>query len=303
MKALIVYNPYSRNNKIEKFKDFLINKLNSKYETIDFYKTEGIHSITDYVYNNINNYDLLIISGGDGTINEAITGVIRASSKVLVSIIPSGTVNDLASLLGYSKNVKKSVNKILTNTSSFMDICKINDKYFSYAAAAGKYTDVSYTTPRRLKRVFGPFAYLFHGLKKFFKQEKMDLEIHFDDRKIYGSFYVIFLLNTKRVAGFKFDKKKNVKLNDGKIELALINKARITWPRLARFFMFGNRVKKGIEIFSAKNIKIISDKEIDINTDGEFAFRSKEINITVLKEAINFSIDQKIKNKYFKKEN
>ncbi len=299
MKVLIVYNPFSRNNKIEKYKDYLINKLKNKYDIVDFYKSEGIRTITNYVYNNVDNYDALIISGGDGTINEAITGVVEASSNVLVSIIPSGTVNDLASLLGYSKNVKKSVKKFLTNTNSYMDICKINDRYFSYAAAAGKYTDVSYTTPRFLKRLFGPLAYLFHGIKEFFKYEKLDLEITYDNNKIEGTFYVIFLLNTKRIAGFKFDRKNDVILNDGKIEIALINKCKITWPRLARFFIFGNKAKKGIKLLSASNIQIKALKEIDINTDGEFACSAKEINISVLKEKVNFSISSKIKNKYF----
>lgn len=299
MKVLIVYNPFSRNNKIEKYKDYLINKLKNKYDIVDFYKSEGIRTITNYVYNNVNNYDALIISGGDGTINEAITGVVEASSNVLVSIIPSGTVNDLATLLGYSKNVKKSVKKFLTNTNSYMDICKINDKYFSYAAAAGKYTDVSYTTPRFLKRLFGPLAYLFYGIKEFFKYEKLDLEITYDNNKIEGTFYVIFLLNTKRIAGFIFDRKHDVILNDGKIEIALINKCKITWPRLARFFICGNKAKKGIKLLSASNIQIKSLKEIDINTDGEFACSAKEINIRVLKEKVNFSISSKIKNKYF----
>ncbi len=304
MKVLIVYNPYSRNNKIEKYKDYLIKKLKSKYDTIDFYKTHGIRSITDYVYKNINDYDALIISGGDGTINEAITGVVKVSSNVLVSIIPSGTVNDLASLLGYSKNIKKSVKKILTNTNEYMDICKINDRYFSYAAAAGKYTNVSYKTPRFLKRLFGPLAYLFYGMKDFFKYEKLDLDITYDNSKISGAYYVIFLLNTKRVAGFKFDKTNDVKLNDGKIEIALINKSKVTWPRLAKFFLLGNKAKKGIELISASNIKITSSKEIDINTDGELACKANEIDVQVLKQKVNFSISKKIKNKYFiKKEN
>lgn len=299
MNALIVYNPFSRKNKIEKYKNYIINSLKQKYETIDFYKTHGVRSITEYVSENINKYDLLIVSGGDGTINEAICGVLMAKSKVCIHIIPSGTVNDFAHLMGYKKSIKNSLKQILNNTSALMDVCKINDRYFTYAAAAGKYTDVSYTTPRGLKKVFGPLAYLVHASKLFFKKRKMELEITTNGTKFKGTYYVIFLLNTKRVAGFMVNKTNTFKLNDGLIELVLISKAKITWPRLAKFFLLGNLSKKGITAISTNNVKIVSKESLAINTDGELAFNDTEINISVLSKAVNFSISQKTKDKYF----
>lgn len=301
MKLLVVYNPFSRNNKIEKNKKLIINQLSKKYEVIDFYKTEGQRSITKYIINHISNYDLLIVSGGDGTINEAISGVVEANFNVAVYIIPSGTINDLSHVLGYTKSIKKSLNNILNNTFVKMDICKINDKYFSYAAACGKYSDVSYKAKGIIKKIFGPLAYVFCGVKEFFNYTKLDLKITSNDNIVNGSYYVIFLLNTKRVAGFYIDKNKNIKLNDGLIDLVLINKSKITWPRLLRFFLLGNKAKRGIDIISSNHFLIESKEELDINTDGELAFKASKIEIDVLKEKVNFSVSQKIKNKYFQK--
>ncbi len=303
MKALIVYNPYAKKNRVIKKLKYIKETLSKEYETIDLYASQGIRSITSYVMNNVNNYDLLIISGGDGTVNEAISGVVLAKSKVPLAIIPSGTVNDLAKLLGYSKNIKRNLRIIMYGTNEAMDVCKINDRYFTYACACGKYTDVSYTARRGFKRILGRLAYFFEGVHEFVKYTKMDLKITFDEQFIQDRFYVIFGLNTNRVAGFKIDKKSKIKLNDGLIDLTLIDKSRVSWPKLLKFFLFGNHTRKGIRTFKASNIEIESKELINVNTDGELAFTSDYIKINVLKEIINVRISRRIKRELFIKNN
>lgn len=299
MKALIVYNPFAKTNRINKKINYIKKSLSIAYDTIDVYESEGIRTITKYVYEHINEYNLLIISGGDGTVNEAISGVIMAKSKVPVSIIPAGTVNDLAKLLGYSKNIKKNINTILYGTDAFMDACKINDEYFTYACAIGKYTDVSYTARRGWKKILGRLAYFFEGLHEFAKYTKMGLKITFDDCYIQDRFYVLFGLNTNTVAGFKIDKKGDTKLNDGLIDLTLIDKSTVTWTKLAKFFLFGNKVKKGIRTYKVSHIEIESNELLEVNTDGEHKISSNVVDIKVLKEVLNVRISRRIKRQFF----
>ena len=301
MRALIVYNPFSRSNKIDKNLKYIKDTLSQAYDDINVFCTKGVRSITEYVKEHINEYDLLIISGGDGTINEAICGVIEAKSKVPLSIIPAGTVNDLSKLLGYTKNVKKACRNILYGTDALMDACKINDRYFTYGCACGKYTDVSYTAHRGWKRIFGRLAYFFEGIHEFPKYTKMDLRIEFDGKVIQDTFYVVFGLNTNRVAGFKIDRNDNIKLNDGIIDLTLIDKQRVTWTKLAKFFLFGDKTKKGIRTYHASHIEIESKIPLDINADGELAVTSDHIKIDVLKEVLNMRISRKVKRVYFLK--
>ena len=282
MNCLVVYNPYSKKNKIEKNIDYIKASLSTKYSTIDFYKTHGVKSITEYLKENSNNYDLIIVSGGDGTVNEAVNGLVEASYKGDFSVIPSGTCNDFSTLLKFSKNIKKQIETILKGVSTPLDICTINDSYFTYGLAIGKYTDVSYKANRKTKRVFGRLAYFIEGLKEFTKYTKLDLDIEIDDKIFSGSYYTVLVLNSNKVAGFKI-RNNSVLLDDGLIDVVLI----------------GAKHNKKIKAYKACEIKITSKKALKINADGELAAVSNEALIKVLNKKINIVVSEKVKSKYF----
>ena len=300
MNCLVVYNPYSKKNKIEKNIDYIKASLSTKYSTIDFYKTHGVKSITEYLKENSNNYDLIIVSGGDGTVNEAVNGLVEASYKGDFSVIPSGTCNDFSTLLKFSKNIKKQIETILKGVSTPLDICTINNSYFTYGLAIGKYTDVSYKANRKTKRVFGRLAYFIEGLKEFTKYTKLDLDIEIDDKIFSGSYYTVLVLNSNKVAGFKI-RNNSVLLDDGLIDVVLIEKnlKGLSWPRLAYFFLFGAKHNKKIKAYKACEIKITSKKALKINADGELAAVSNEALIKVLNKKINIVVSEKVKSKYF----
>ena len=300
MNCLVVYNPYSKKNKIEKNIDYIKESLSTKYNNIQFYKTHGVKSITEYLKENSNNYDLIIVSGGDGTVNEAVNGLVEASYKGDFSVIPSGTCNDFSTLLKYSKNIKKQLESILKGVSTPLDICTINDSYFTYGLAIGKYTDVSYKANRKTKRLFGRLAYFIEGLKEFTKYTKLDLDIEIDDLKFSGSYYTVIVLNSDKVAGFKI-RNNTVKLDDGLIDVVLIEKnlKGLSWPRLAYFFLFGAKHNKKIKAYKARKVIIKSDKSLEINADGELGAVANEALIKVLNKKINIIVSEKVKNKYF----
>ena len=301
MNCLIIYNPYSKSRKAVKRLDYIKNRLKTKYSVIDEFCTCGVKSITTYVYDNCNNYSLIVVCGGDGTVNEAINGLVSANSKTTLSIIPSGTCNDLAKMLGISKNVKKAVNNILYGHDVLMDVNKINDKYFTYASAIGKYTNVSYDAKRKNKRLFGRLAYFLEGLREFPKYTKLDLNIKADDYEINGRYYVLFALNSDLVAGFRIKRSLGVKLNDGIIDLTLIkkNENSLTWPRLAKFFLRGDKQKKGVETYHVSHIIVDSNEDFNVNTDGELALTNNHIEIDVIKEALRIRISDETIDKFF----
>lgn len=301
MKALVVYNPYSKNNKIEKNIEYIKDTLLNKYDRVDFFKTQGEKSITNHIEKVHNEYDLIIVSGGDGTINEAINGLAKVNSKTTLGIIPSGTCNDFSKMLKYSKNIKKQLNNILNGYICPIDICKVNDRYFTYGLALGKYTDVSYKAKRNIKRIFGKVAYFIQGLKEFFKYTKLDLSIKTNDLDINDKYYCLLALNSSIVAGFKIKRKNKVKLNDGLIDLTLIKKNTkgLTWPRLMMFFLFGDKQKIGVNTYQASHVEINSSEKLYINTDGELALVTNNLVIDVLKNHLNIIVSDKIKNKYF----
>jgi len=301
MKCLLVYNPYSKSRKAAKRVDYIKNILGKKYDTVDVFCTKGVKTITDCVSEKCNSYDLIVVCGGDGTVNETINGLMKADSKTPIGIIPTGTCNDLAKMLNFSKNINKQLDLILNGSIVKMDTCKINESYYTYASAIGKYTDVSYTAKRPIKRIFGRLAYFIAGIREFPKYTKLDLRINVDRNQIIGRFYVILALNTDRVAGFNIHRIKPVKLNDGIIDLTLVEKNgnSITWPRLAKFFIRGDKQKKGVKNIQVKHIEIECDEPFNINADGELACKTNHVVIDVCKERLNIIVSDDIKNKYF----
>ena len=301
MKCLLIYNPFSRSRKVKNHIDFIVRYLGRKYDSIEIYCSKGIKSITKFVYERNRDFDLIVVCGGDGTVNEAINGLLKSDSKTPIGIIPTGTCNDLSKMLCFHKSLKKQLDLIINGTVVSMDTCKINDSFYTYAAAIGKYTDVSYCAARRAKRIFGRIAYFLAGLGEFGKYIKLQLKIKTDKNYIEGNYYVVLALNTDRVAGFKINREQNIKLNDGLIDLTLIEKngESITWPRLAKFFIRGDKQKKGVHTFKTNHIEIISKEDLKVNTDGELAYNTKNVVIDVLPKTLNIVVSKNIKDKYF----
>ncbi len=300
MKALICYNPYSGKQKVGKNLEYIKGRLKTKYNQIDVYTTTGVGSLTEHLKKVANSYDFILVSGGDGTFNETITGLIQGGSKTKLGYIPGGTCNDVGTMLGLPKNIKKAMKLMLEETSVGMDICKADEKYFAYVFGVGKFIDISYVTPSRLKRKFGRMAYFYYGIKEFVQDINMHVKINTNITEVEGDYYVVLGLNSNHVAGFKIFRKKKIKLNDGHFDLTLIQKKGVSWPRLFRFMIFGDlALKYGISTITTSSVTLQFNEPIACNTDGEFAFKKSNCHIEILKEAINIVVPSKTKKKLF----
>lgn len=169
--------------------------------------------------------DLLISVGGDGTFNEAVTGNMQRTNRLLVANIPVGTTNDVGKMFGYGKNFETNLKLLLEGSEKNIDICTVNDRPFVYVAGFGKFINIAYDTPRYLKKKFGYFAYLLEGIKDFFrpiKTYKVSYEINGITRTGYFSFLLIS--NANRIAGLSgISAYKDVKLDDNQFEVMLCN--------------------------------------------------------------------------------
>lgn len=301
MKALICYNPFSGKQKIEKYLEYIEQRLHTKFEVVDLFRSLYEKTITRYIISFASNYDLLLVIGGDGSLNEAVNGLMNIENKPTLAYIPMGTVNDVGHMLKLNKRIKKCLDIILEGHTAKMDVCQIEDKYFSYGCGIGKFTNVSYDVPLKAKKRFGRMAYFIEAAKHLQANEKMTLKIETEDGIVEDNFYVVLALNGRRVAGFKPHRDVKPKLNDGIIDLTLISIAplRLSLYNLIFFFLLGERYKIGIKYIKINKCKIISEEEIPYNVDGEYAFSKKEVEIKVIKEAINIIVNKKILKKYF----
>ncbi|MGM9969055.1 MAG: diacylglycerol/lipid kinase family protein [Anaeroplasma sp.] len=303
MKALLIYNNHSGKNKIKKKINKIKISLEDLYE-ITCFESCGAGSISDFIIVNGSNYDMIIVAGGDGTIHEAINGIMKLANKPALSFIPAGTCNDAAKTLGFSKKLKKSIQIIRANKTTKLDVSFINNSYFLYGLAAGSLSEISYKAPQKSKILFGKFAYYLYIFKALKDANPISINIKADDVEYCGDYSLFLATNSRYLAGFPLKRKKedNLCLNDGKLRIILIsNKAKlINLVLFARFLIFGQYDTKDIKVIDASKIEITSINSIAYNTDGEFNSNEKKIEVEVIHNAINIITNEEIIKKYFK---
>lgn len=218
--CLIVYNPNSGKKNKNDFFDAIKGLLGEYGYSTSIIATKYRGHAKEIV-EQVSHVDLLISIGGDGTFNEIMTGNLHRSNRLLVSHIPLGTTNDIGAMYGFGKDVLQNLKMVLTGTVKKVDICLINKQPFVYVAGLGKFVNISYETPRELKKKFGYLAYLIEGLKEFGgKTKRYDIEYEVNGKTYSGKYSFILVSNANRIAGID-NFYKSVKLDDDVFEVLL----------------------------------------------------------------------------------
>lgn len=299
-KCLFVYNPQSGKGKIAKYEKYILEKLSLKYEVALVLSKYSGH-IYDTILKQGENVDLLVVAGGDGTLDEAVNGICHLNKKPRLGYIPAGTVNDVARSLNIPRTIKRAVDNILNGEVFAHDVINVNDRYGIYVCCAGLFTETSYATEQKSKKKLGKVAYGLHALKKIFSTPAFNVQLSYGENKIIKKCSLIMILNSRNVAGFPINKK--ARLNDGLVDVVLIgNKKDIVggvgfWGVIKLFLL-------GIKSKSNKNYTHLLLNEFDINTedntiinlDGE-KICNGGFHIKMIKEGVNIIVPKKfIKN-------
>lgn len=232
--------------------------------------------------------DLVICAGGDGTLNEGITGNLMRDKKLLISQLPVGTMNDVGTMYGFTKNMLINAQMVLNGTNKNIDVCMINKVPFVYVACLGSYVSVSYSTPREYKKKYGRLAYIFNALHALRGEVKLfDLSYEVDGIKKEGTYSFIFITNTSRMGGVSniYD---DIKLNDNRFEVILISaKKKTELVLLANKVLTGKvRNMPGLEYYKTDSFKIIfKDVPQSWVLDGEeFKHNTKTFEFSINKD-------------------
>ena len=271
MKLLIINNPYSGKNDPKKI-EYLKNKLSNYYEITKF-DSYQLGSITNYIVNEMSeDYDVIVICGGDGTVNEAIKALVKRNINPKIAIVPFGTLNDFAHYLKMSKNIEKTVEYIKKSKTIKHNIYSANDSFFIYGFAIGMLSNISYARLRH-KRLFGRLSYYFVALKEIFKSKKTNIILTVNDKQIKLKCNLVLAYSTNRIAGY------NVKKNE-KLTIVVLKGLKLFFPfKLFFYFITGCAKYK----FFADEFKIESNS-IEFNTDGERNSYNNAIKISKGKE-------------------
>lgn len=301
MKVGFIYNPKSGQGKIEKHIEWIKEEFFKASKELILLPTEKSLDATKFVLEN-KDLDMLLVAGGDGTLSEVINGVMELDKKPYIGYIPTGTVNDVGRMLGMKKAVKKTVKMILAEeTIRAIDISKINDRYFVYALAAGKFSNASYAADQEVKKKVKRLAYFFVAVKDLFKKYRMPAKVTHDNGTIEGVYALILILNGFRVGGFNLKPTKQ-KLNSGVLYGRFFKQRPFSFLHMIWFFLTGGFFdRKRKRVIESTYFKIETEGNIQWGTDGEKSFVDT-IEIRHIPKAVKFVVNSKIAKKMFSEE-
>lgn len=227
-------------------------------------------------------YDLIVVSGGDGTLKEVTEGVVKSGKKTPIGYVPSGSTNDFAISTGISSNTKKAMQDIIEGSNYLMDIGKFSDKYFNYVASFGAFTSVSYKTPQASKNALGHLAYVIEGIKDIGSITPYHVKFETNGKVYEGDYSFGAIGNSTSIGGLIKIKEELVSMSDGIFEVLLIKQPQnpVELSVVLHGLTFSDFSDPMFEFFKASKIKITTDEDFDWTLDGEFEKGKKEIEVS-----------------------
>ena len=294
-KLLFIFNPHSGKglikNKLLEIVDIMVK---ADYE-VTIYPTQSKGDAQNHVREEAKNYDLIVCSGGDGTLDEAVSGMMESEEKTLLGYIPAGSTNDFANSLRIPKSMLKAANVAVKGRRFPVDIGYFNGDSFVYVAAFGLFTAVSYQTSQQLKNVLGHAAYILEGMKQLLDIPVYKMRVEYDDEVLEDEFIYGMITNSISVGGFKNLTGKNVLLDDGVFEVTLI-KAPKNPLELNEIIAALTSRKDDTDLvysFKSSNIKFYPEEIIPWTLDGEFGGDHKEVEIRNMHQALEIMVKNK----------
>ena len=216
-------------------------------------------------------YDVIVCSGGDGTLNEVATGLRQGGWSTPVGYIPAGSTNAFGNSLGIPKQMQDAAETIRNGIVFPCDLGRLGDCYFVYVAAFGVFTEVSYKTKQEVKNALGHLAYLLEGVRSLSSIKSWEMRYESREQSGTGKFLYGMVTNSNSVGGFKGITGQDVTLNDGEFEVTLILEPEnfIEWPGIINSLLNGDR-NRYIISFKTSRVEFFSEEEVPWTTDGEY---------------------------------
>lgn len=294
-KLLFIFNPCSGKGQIKnKLMNVIDIMVKAGYE-VTVHSTQDREDAKRKVEEEAANYDLVICSGGDGTLDEAVTGMMQSEKKVPLGYIPAGSTNDFANSLKIPKDIVKAAHVAVEGRKFPVDVGYFNGDSFIYIAAFGLFTDVSYQTSQELKNVLGHAAYILEGAKRLHNIPSYKMRVEYDGNVIEDEFAYGMITNSVSVGGFKKLTGKNVLLDDGLFEVTLIRMPRnpVEWNEILGCLANLKDDSDLIYTFKTDCVKFLPEDVIPWTLDGEFGGEHKNVIVKNVHQALEIMVKNK----------
>ncbi len=302
-KALFILNPHSGKGQIRNHLLEIVDILVKDGYEVTVYPTQEQGDASRAMRERKKSYELIVCSGGDGTLDEIVTGMMQSGFKTTIGYIPAGSTNDFANSLRIPSTMKKAAETVVNGTVFSCDVGRFNDDVFVYIAAFGLFTEVSYGTRQEMKNMLGHMAYLLEGVKHLQNIKSYHLKVTsvsengettvIEDNFVYG-----MVTNSYSVGGFKSIAgnvfKGKIALDDGLFEVTLIRTPRnpMELNSILAALAIQNIDTQYMYSFKSGRLVIESEEEIAWTLDGEFGGTHTQVTLTNEKRAMDIMVKE-----------
>lgn len=287
-RLLFILNPYAGMRRANKVMPEIIEIFNKAGYDVICRVTTGNGDCTTQVERLAREMDLVVCAGGDGTLNEAITGMLRCGADVPIGYIPAGSTNDFASSLKLSTNILQAARDIVEGEPVSYDVGRFGDRYFSYVASFGAFTRASYSTPQNIKNALGHTAYLLEGISELSQIKPFHLRFQLEERIIEDDFLFGAISNSTSVGGILTLDPKQVDMGDGMFELLLVRMPQdlIELSECIKAVQSQQYNCSVITFLPTSHVTVTANPEMNWTLDGEKETGHETIEVTNLHHAI-----------------
>ena len=267
-KIMLIINPTSGGEKALDYKEKLENKAKKYFEQVDTRITQKAQDATNFATEaSREHYDAVLVFGGDGTVNEVISGIAEKDYIPKLAIIPGGTGNLITKLLEINQDIDGAIDELDFNSTNKIDIGKSNGNYFGYIFSIGSLPEAIHNVGIEDKTKSGMLAYAINTMKSVVTDQAFNIQVETENGNYIGEASHVLVLLTNYFADKKiFDEDK-----DGYANILILKDASIlTKLSVIPDLLKGDVVvNDNIEYIKARHIKISSDSELETDVDGD----------------------------------
>lgn len=291
-KALFIVNPHAGKGLIKNHLLSILNTLTEAGYLVTTYITQSQGDAIQVTRERERDYDLVVCSGGDGTLDEIVTGMMQSGFQTKIGYIPAGSTNDFAKSLKLPSSMKKAAEIVAADNTYACDVGVFNEDVFVYVAAFGIFTEVSYGTPQELKNMLGHTAYLLEGMKQIQNIKSYHMKVTSNECVIEGDFIYGMITNSYSIGGIKNITGREVALNDGLFEVTLIRRPNnlIELNKVLAALVSDKIDADCMYTFKTSSIVLESMEDVAWTLDGEFGGKHTKVELFNKQEAMEIIV-------------
>lgn len=267
-KIMLIINPTSGGEKALDYKEKLENKAREYFDDVETKITQKAKDATNFAEEAARErYESILVFGGDGTVNEVISGIAERDYIPKLGIIPGGTGNLITKLLEINQDIDGAIEDLDFNLTDKIDIGKANGHYFGYIFSIGSLPEAIHNVEIEDKTKFGILAYAVNTMKSVMTDQVFNIKVETENGNYLGEASHVLVLLTNYFA----DKKIFEENKDGYANILILKDASI-FSKLSLIpdLLKGDLVEnENIEYIKARTIKISSDIELESDVDGD----------------------------------